>query len=127
MLSLIRSPPVVFCTYDCTFDPWRLHLCVGAPLRTYGKVQTIGAVLIAAACVPPSPRTGLASPQGYTLTSFRWTTLHAVVMVGSDEIADTPAPSRASAIPHHRSGSPLLARGPVVGGRGRLCYLRRYL
>ena len=35
-------------------------------------------------------------------------------MVGSDNIADTPASSLAAAIPHHGSGSPLLARGPVV-------------
>jgi hypothetical protein len=40
--------PAVLCTYDCTFDPWRLHLCVGAPHCTYGKVQSIGAGLIGA-------------------------------------------------------------------------------
>ena len=41
------------------FPLYGLHLCVGAPLCTYFKVQTIGA-----ASLLPSPGRGLASPQG---------------------------------------------------------------
>ena len=61
---------VIFCTYDCTFERWRLHLCVGAPLCTYGKVQTIGAGLIGAGTISPSPAKAWGHPGGDTRWSY---------------------------------------------------------